>query len=133
MATQILYISLGASGLVLRTDAYRLILVGSGSSVLYNPQGVALDGENLTNNNDPITGVQLPLPSGNGYPGGNFYNNFIINTVASTIVPGTFQLSPSSDSNVVGDFVTNVTTPTFEGTISEPNTALVPLAGQTAA
>ncbi|MDR3620298.1 MAG: S8 family serine peptidase, partial [Paludisphaera borealis] len=132
IGSQILYISLGASGLTLPTDAYRLILVGSGSQVIFNPQGVALDGENLTNGDDPATGVQLPLPSGNGYPGGNFYNNFIINTVASSITPGTFQLSPSSDTNVVGDLVTYATTPTFQGAITEPNTALVPLAGQTA-
>ncbi|OJW22580.1 MAG: hypothetical protein BGO49_00940 [Planctomycetales bacterium 71-10] len=125
-------VSLANSGINLTSDAYRFVLIGSGSSVLANPQGVALDGENLSNNNDPATGVQQPLPSGNGDPGGNFYSSFIINTVPSQIIPGTFGLSAASDSNVVGDKVTNVTTPTFVGSISNPNTALVPLGGQTA-
>ena len=50
----------------------------------------------------------------------------------STVNPGSFILSPASDTNVVGDLVTYNATPTFEGTITEPNTALVPLAGQSA-
>ena len=45
---------------------------------------------------------------------------------------GTFKLSPASDTNIVGDFVTTSTLPSFVGTITEPNPALVPLAGQTA-
>jgi hypothetical protein len=125
-------VSMASSGIDLKSDAYRFVLVGSGSQVLANPQGVALDGENLTNGNDPATGVQLPLPSGNGDPGGNFYSTFIINSQPSQIIPGTFDLAAASDSNVVGDRVTNDTTPTFVGSISNPNTALVPLGGQTA-
>ena len=131
-ATYTLIISLGASGLTLKTDAYQLILIGSGSQVIASPQGIALDGENLSNGNDPVTGVQLPLPSGNGLPGGNFYDNFIINTTPPIVTSGTFMLAPSSDTNVVGDYITTVTLPSFVGTITEPNTALVPLAGQTA-
>ena len=98
-ATYTLIISLGASGLTLKTDAYQLILIGSGSQVISSPQGIALDGENLSNGNDPATGVQLPLPSGNGLPGGNFYDNFIINTTAPIISTGTFMLGASSDTN----------------------------------
>ncbi len=105
---------------------------GSGSQVLSSPQGIALDGENLTNNNDPNSGVQLPLPSGDGYPGGNFYDNFIINTTPPIVTKGTFQLDPTSDSNIVGDFVTFTNSPSFIGSITEPNPVLVPLAGQTA-
>ena len=127
-----LVINLGAAGLSLQTDEYRLILFGSGSPVIANTQGIALDGENLTNNNDPNTGVQLPLPSGNGYPGGNFYDTFIINTTPPSITKSTFQMSPASDSNIVGDNITNTGQPTFIGTIIEPNPTLVPLAGQTA-
>ena len=56
--------------------------------MLTSPQGIALDGENLTNNNDPNTGVQLPLPSGDGYPGGNFYDTFIINTTPPSVTDG---------------------------------------------
>ena len=61
-ATNTLVINLGGSGLTLPTDAYRLIVQGSGSQVLSSPQGIALDGENLTNNNDPNSGVQLAAP-----------------------------------------------------------------------
>ena len=94
-ATDTLVISLGASGLTLKTDAYQLILIGSGSQVITNQQGIALDGENLSNDDDPATGVQLPLPSGNGLPGGNFYDNFIINTTPPIVTSGTFMLAPS--------------------------------------
>ena len=41
-------------------------------------------------------------------------------------------MSPSSDTNIVGDDITTSATPTFTGTISEPDPNLVPLAGQTA-
>lgn len=125
-------VSMANSGLNLSSDAYRFVLVGSGSAVLANTEGVALDGENLSNNNDPATGVQQPLPSGNGDPGGNFYSSFIINTVPSQVVPGTFSLAAATDSNIVGDRITNFTNPTFVGSISNTNTALVPLGGQSA-
>ncbi len=127
-ATDSLVITL--AGLSLPTDEYRLILFGSGSPVIQNTQGIALDGENLSNNNNPTNGTQLALPSGNGYPGGNFYDSFIINTTPPSINSGSLQMAASSDSNIVGDSITNVTTPTFTGSISEP-TSLVPLAGQT--
>ena len=52
-ATYTLVISLGASGLVLKTDAYQLILIGSGSQVIASPQGIALSGANLSDNDDP--------------------------------------------------------------------------------
>ncbi len=130
-ATFTLVISLGASGLVLKTDAYQLILIGSGSQVITSPQGIALSGANLSDNDDPETGTQLPLPSGNGLPGGNFYDNFIINTTPPIMTSSTFMLAPASDTNIVGDYVTMTTLPSFVGSITEPNSALVPLAGQT--
>ncbi len=40
-------------------------------------------------------------------------------------------MDPASDTNIVGDDITTSAQPTFDGTISEPNGALVPLAGQT--
>src|SRR5208337_4997201 len=131
-ATFTLVISLGASGLVLKTDAYQLILIGSGSQVIASPQGIALSGANLSDNDDPTSGVQLPLPSGNGFPGSNFYDNFIINTTPPIVTSSTFMLAPASDTNIVGDYVTMTTLPSFVGSITEPNSALVPLAGQTA-
>jgi hypothetical protein len=130
--TDTLVINLGNAGLTLPTDEYRLILFGSGSPVIQNTQGIALDGENISNGDDPNTGTQQALPSGNGYPGGNFYDTFIINTTPSAIVKGSIQMSPNSDTNIVGDNITSSASPTFTGTISEPNPNLVPLAGQTA-
>jgi hypothetical protein len=130
-ATRTLVISLSGSGLTLGTDKYRLTLLGNGSQVIRNPQGLALDGEN-TDNNDSPNGAQLPLPSGDGFPGGNFYLNFIINSTPPSITPNTFKLNPASDTNIVGDFVTTSPSPSFVGTITEPNPTLVPLAGQTA-
>ena len=131
-ATDTLIINLGASGLSLVTDKYRLTLFGSGAPVIANTQGIALDGENLSNGDDPNSGTQLALPSGNGYPGGNFYDSFIINTTPSSITKNTLAMSPASDSNIVGDNITNSTQPTFTGSITEPNPTLVPLAGQSA-
>ena len=84
-ATDTLVISLAAAGLTLGTDAYQITLFGSGSPVITNPQGVALDGENTTGGTS--TEAQLALPSGNGYPGGNFFDSFIINTTPPASCP----------------------------------------------
>ncbi len=129
-STNTLVINLAAAGLTLGTDAYQITLFGSGSPVIANAQGVALDGENTVGGLP--TGAQLALPSGDGYPGGNFYDTFIINTTPPAVLAGSLSLDPASDSNIVGDNVTTSTQPTFDGTISEPNPQLVPLAGQTA-
>jgi hypothetical protein len=128
-STYTLVISLGAAGLTLETDLYQITLLGSGSPVIANPQGIALDGENTVG--DSPTGAQLPLPSGDGYPGGNFFDSFIINTTAPSILAGSLKMDPASDTNIVGDDITTSAQPTFDGTISEPNGALVPVAGQT--
>jgi hypothetical protein len=128
-ANNVLTINVGAAGLVLQNDEYRIFLLGTGSQVLRDPQGNALDGEN-TLNDDP-NGAQLALPSGDGFPGGNFYTTFIINTQAPIVTPNTFTLADSSDTNVVGDKITSVNLPTFVGTISTPLSAITPLAGQT--
>ena len=129
-STNTLVINLAAAGLSLGTDAYQITLFGSGSPVIANAQGVALDGENTVG--DLPTGAQLALPSGDGYPGGNFYDTFIINTTPPAVLAGSLKMDPASDTNIVGDNVTMSTQPTFDGTISEPNPQLVPLAGQTA-
>ena len=129
-ATRTLRISLGAAGTTLRTDRYRIILRGTGSEVLRDPQGNPLDGEN-TEGALP-DGIQLPLPSGNGFPGGNFYTTFLINTTPPELVNGTFRLAPSSDTNIIGDSVTTSTLPSFQGRIASPNPTLIPVQGQTA-
>jgi hypothetical protein len=128
-ATDTLIINLAAAGLTLGTDAYQITLFGSGSPVITNLQGVALDGENTVGGTP--TGAQLALPSGNGYPGGNFFDSFIINTTPPTVEAGSLAMSPASDTNIVGDNITTTNLPTFNGTVSEPNPQLVPVAGQT--
>ena len=124
-ATDTLIINLAAAGLTLGTDAYQITLFGSGSPVLTNPQGVALDGENTVGGTS--TGAQLALPSGNGYPGGNFFDSFIINTTPPSVQAGSLTMDPASDTNIVGDNITIDDLPTFDGTISEPNPHLVPV------
>jgi hypothetical protein len=128
-STYELVISLAAAGLTLPTDAYQMTLLGSGSPVVANPQGIALDGENTQGG--VSSGAQLALPSGDGYPGGNFFNSFIINTTPPLITPGTLKMDPASDTNIVGDNITTSAVPTFDGTVEEPNATLVPVAGQT--
>ena len=124
-----LVINVGAAGLTLPNDEYRITLLGSGANVIADPQGDALDGIN-TLNNDP-NNPQLALPSGNGFPGSNFYTTFVVNTTAPSVVPGSFMLAPATDSNIVGDFVTNITKPSFVGQIKVAQPAIDPLAGQT--
>src|SRR5262249_3791597 len=84
-----------AAGLTLGNDEYRLFLLGSGTDVIRDPQGNALDGEN-TLNDDP-NNPQLALPSGDGFPGGNFFDTFIINNQAPSVAATTFKLDPSTD------------------------------------
>ncbi len=129
-STDTLVINLGAAGLTLGTDAYQIELFGSGNPVVANAQGVALDGENTVGGSS--TGAQLALPSGNGYPGGNFFDSFIINTTPPSVLPGSLQMDPASDTNIVGDNITSSASPTFDGTVNEPNPTLVPVSGQTA-
>ena len=57
-----------------------------------------------------------PLPSGNGYPGGNFFDSFIINTTPPAVVAGSLTMDPASDTNIVGDNITTTDLPTFDGT-----------------
>ena len=126
---RILTINIGAAGLVLNNDEFRLILNGTGQNVITDSKGLALDGQNTLNDNP--NNPQLPLPSGSGAPGTNFFDTFIINTTAPTIVPGSLMLDPTTDSNVVGDSVTNFNAPSFEGTVAVSNSSIVPVAGLT--
>ena len=114
--TNTLTISLANSGLILTNDEYRIILIGTGSQVIRDPQGNALDGENTVGGS--ATGSQLILPSGNGVPGGNTYVTFTIDTHPPAIVPGTFVLDPTTDTNHP-DAVTKNNTPNFVGNITD--------------
>ena len=120
-------LTINTAGLNLPTDEYELTLEGTGSNVIKNLQGNALDGQNTPNDNP--NGVQQALPSGTGTPGSNFYLQFTIDTHAPSIVPGTFMLAPSS---VTGSlpYVTDNNTPSFTGTDHRHLPAGEPAAGR---
>ncbi len=126
--TDVLTISLGASGLVLGNDEYRLFLIGTGSQELKDPQGNALDGENLD-----ATGQQRALPSGDGIPGGNFQLTFTVDTHPPAVTPGSFELAPSSYDNAdyPNSGVTNQVQPTFQGSVTDVFPPTDPVSGDT--
>jgi hypothetical protein len=96
-------------------DEFRLILKGTGSSVIRDLNGLALDGLNLDAN-----GNQLPLPSGSDmFPGSDFQVTFTIDTSPPSVVAGSFTLDPIS--NTGGNFknITKFNQPTFDGTITD--------------
>ncbi len=123
-------IHLGDLGLNLSDDLYRITVEGSGSNVLTNAQGLALDGENTVGSGPD--GVQQPLPSGNGIPGGNFFVTFLVKTSAPSIVTGTFTMAPDGD-NYKTDPITKNNKPTFTGTIFDSPPPTNPLIGATVA
>jgi hypothetical protein len=108
-----LTIKLADSNLVLPSDLYRVTIFGNGSNVVRDLQGNALDGENLDG-----AGLQKDLPSGDGFPGGNFVFSFSIDTNPPILSPGTVTLAPSSDSGA-RDFITNDNTPTVTGSMTD--------------
>jgi len=103
------------SVLTLDDDLYRVILRGTGPAALRSPEGNALDGEDL----DP-SGAQLPLPSGDGQPGGDFFATFFVDTQAPRIA-GSLRLDASADSNRPGDGITSINPPTFTGQVRDRN------------
>ncbi|MFO0956696.1 MAG: hypothetical protein U0800_04415 [Isosphaeraceae bacterium] len=125
-ATNTLVINVAASGLSLPNDIYQLKVLGNGADVVRDTDGNSLDGENLDAN-----GVQQPLPSGDGFPGGDFVMSFTVNSNKPTIVAGSVKLDPNSDSNNPLDSITSVTTPTFIGQITDVFPPANPQSGQT--
>jgi hypothetical protein len=124
--TRTLTINLANTGLVLTNDVFRIRVRGSGGDVVRDPEGNALDGENL----DPA-GQQRPLPSGDGFPGGDFVLTFTIDASAPTLSPASFRLAPASDTNVVGDRITRNALPSFTGTVLDIFPPAMPQLGQT--
>jgi hypothetical protein len=116
------------AGLNLADDEYRVILEGTGANVLTDPTGNALDGENTVGAGPD--GAQLPLPSGNGLPGGNFFLTFTVDTSPPAVVPHTFVLAVQSDTNR-RDGITDINTPSFTGTITDVFPPTNAVAGQT--
>ena len=125
VATKTITVNLGASNLNLTNDLYRIILVGEGASVIRDQLGNPLDGENLDSN-----GQQLPLPSGNGIPGGNFQMTFSVDTNAPNIVAGSLRITPATDTGQPGDQITRVNPPQFTGSVFDVPPPQNPLLGQ---
>lgn len=125
-ATNTMVINVAASGLTLPNDVYQLRILGDGANVVRDTDGNSLDGENLDAN-----GVQKPLPSGDGFPGGNFLMTFIVNSNHPTIVAGSIRLDPNSDTGVPNDNITYLTTPNIIGQITDSFPPANARAGQT--
>ena len=129
-ATSILTIGLGSAGLNLTSDLYRVTLRGDGDPVVRNEQGLPIDGES-TGGGDP-NNVQLPLPSGDGTPGGDFFVTFSVDTNAPNVVAGTFALAPQGPPDPrPNDRITSDNTPAFVGRVTDIPPPANPLAGQT--
>jgi hypothetical protein len=124
--TKTITVNLASSNLYLTNDLYRIILVGEGASVIRDQRGNPLDGENLD-----AQGQQLPLPSGNTFPGGSFQVTFSVDTNPPKIVPGSFRLDSPSDTGQPGDQITRASTPVFTGTVVDIPPPTNPLINQT--
>lgn len=128
VSRNVIIVALADTGLSLANDSYRLEVFGSGGNVLRNPQGLALDGENTVG--DQPNGPTLTLPSGDGFPGGNFFLPFTIDTHPPQIVSGSFALAGSTDTGA-RDAVTANNRPSFIGTVTDIAPPANPLLGQT--
>ncbi len=118
-------LTINTSGLfptgILLNDQYRLILKGTGSNIIKDRNGLALDG--YTKNDT------LPLPSGSDqFPGSDFMVDFTVSTSSPSIVAGSFRLAPGSDTSG-GSSITRTRTPTFIGTITDVFPPINPLVG----
>jgi large repetitive protein len=120
-------VTINFGGLKLPNDEYRIILEGSGSDVLTDPTGNALDGENTVG--AAPNGAQLAIPSGNGVPGGNFFVTFTVDTNPPSVVPKTFVLAAASDTNR-RDGITSINLPSFTGTVFDVFPPANPASGQ---
>lgn len=123
-----LTVSIQTAGTTLPTDEYLITLAGNGSNVIRDTSGNALDGEN-TPGNDP-NGSQGPLPTGDNFPGGNFYLKFTVDQRPATLVPGSLRLDPSTDTNRLDGLTAN-NVPAFSGRISDVFPPANPLQGAT--
>lgn len=111
-------------------DLFRLTLKGSGSSVLRDTDGLALDGDTANNT--------AALPSGvDDFPGSDFSVRFTIDTNPPSLVAGTFGLAAGSyrfATNTVapasiGLPLVNTSRPTFVGKITDIFPPATPLQG----
>lgn len=124
--TKQITVNMATSNLLLTNDLYRIILVGEGATVIRDQRGNPLDGENLD-----ASGAQLPLPSGDGFPGGSFQVTFSVDTNPPKIVAGSFQLVAASDTGQPGDQITRASTPDFTGAVYDVPPPTNPLLNQT--
>ncbi len=123
-STQIVTVNLSGIKPPLTNDEFRITIFGAGANVVRDPQGNALDGKNTVGGS--ATGAQLPLPSGTGAPGSNFYFSFTISNHAPSLAPNTkVVLDPNnpapggSDTGRKGDSITALNQPAFSGTITD--------------
>ena len=107
-------------------DEYRLILKGTGSAVIRDTDGLALDGLNLDAN-----GNQLPLPSGaDHFPGSDFQVTFTIDTHPPVDRRRDVQARPGQRLQRRPEHHQRHL-PTFVGTITDVFPPANPLQGQT--
>ena len=111
-------------------DEYRLTLKGTGSAIIRDTDGLALDGD--TSNNT------TPLPSGaDNFPGSDFLVSFTIDTNPPTLTFGSFGLAAGTFTTAtatagaanVGSAITRINTPTFVGSITDIFPPASPLQG----
>ena len=130
-ATDTLVINLAAAGLTLGTDAYQITLFGSGSPVITNPQGVA-SGRREHGRRQPDrapTGASL----GQRLPGRQLLR-LVHHQHHAARGPGRLAHAGPGQRHQHRrrQHHHRRRLPTFDGTVSEPNPTLVPVAGQTA-
>ena len=113
-------------------DEYKLTLKGTGSAIIRDNNGIALDG--YTKNDT------LPLPSGSDdFPGSDFSVMFTIDTNPPALVAGSFGLAPGTFKTAVatagaanvGSPIINDNTPTFVGQITDIFPPANPATGDT--
>ena len=102
----------------LASDVYRLEVFGSGGNVIRNPQGLALDGENTVGGQPNAPTLPLIPASGDGFPGGNFFLPFLIDTHPPEVVGGSIALTTATDT-AARDNITANNRPNFQGTVTD--------------
>ena len=124
-STDTLVINLAAAGLTLATDAYQIILFGSGSPVHHQPAGHRARRRELQSAT-PRPARSSPSPRATATPAAT-------STTRSSSTPRRRRSSPGSLTMSRPATPTSSATtspprplPTFDGTISEPNPTLVP-------
>ncbi len=125
-------IFLDLTGVVLKSDLYRLVLMGD--DPVRDPNGIPLDGEFLDRNSNVVVTNPEDLPSGNGFPQGDFIATFRLDAPPEII---SFRLTRPTDQNVdpagltpgdtgvIGDGTTNSVIPNFVGVVKDDRLPII--------